>query len=657
MPKSYTYNVLPTGSEKDENFSVHQSTPSWVLTFVRWKYRDTYRIKNAKEVYNNPDKYDSVLNALKITLDPIVVINDCVSVSINSSKSSYTPNMEATLLQTDINYLTAIAPGDFVLVNMVNSEEKALSIYNRANSKNPKAINNFNDGFKGIFKIQSVRRMTSVIDSNTGKKSVVFKITGFAFTEFNNMLYFDPSVTLQAESSLIFAKQISETWKQLVSANKNQNLQDLIKSLITSFIGSSSLKKNAEKVSGGVYQTPNTQYFMPAIIGKLLGTKNNVSTAADIYNYIFGIQKYDNKETNSTRLGFNPVFKEDPQKTSNNFFYTQKEVAGKAILSSEYWNQVKVWDVLNQYINSPLNEFFTCFRVSPDTNRIMPTVILRQIPFTNEDFFVNNPNVNNYFEVTKFLSLPRWKISPGMIIAQDIGRDEALRINYVQIFARVINGSLGSDYTAETARGNFKFDLNDIQRSGLRPTVRSSMFDLFDSKEVQQAYNTPAWASIYADAVIGGHLKMSGTFTCAGIVDPIAVGDNLEFENIVYHIEQISHSCFISPESGIKSFRTVIVVSQGISSYSNAEHGVFYPEMSYTNAYAERNWDYKKSKILPGVSESQNVPYRENLDNINDPLEKPNESLPQPKQNFGSFADSDIEDSKNINLNKNSKDS
>ena len=69
------------------------------------------------------------------------------------------------------------------------------------------------------------------------------------------------------------------------------------------------------------------------------------------------------------------------------------------------------------------------------------------------------------------------------------------------------------------------------------------MFDIYDDTVDRASYNSPEWARIHADAVIGGHLKMNGTFVCAGIPDPIAVGDNLEFEDVVYHIEQITHTC------------------------------------------------------------------------------------------------------------------
>lgn len=627
--QAYTYLVSPTGSGSGENNEVNITSPSWVLTFVRWKYRDTYRVNEA--INSNPNQNTNALNILRKTIDPLVVINDCVNVSVNSSKSSFTPNMEATLLQTDVNYLTAVAPGDFVLVNMVNWENQATSIYNRANSNKPGNINNFNDGFKGIFKIQSVRRTVAVVDPQTGKKAVIFKITGYAFTEFNNMLYFDPSVALQSPDTPIFAAQINTKWQQLVSANKTQSLQDLIKTLITSFIGTGSPRNAGSTITGTQFQSPNDAYFMPAIVGELLAI-NEVTVAADIYNYWFGLQTYSNTSSNtSPKLGLNPDM---DKKSSDDFYYTTTPCAGKAILSPEYWNQVKAWDILNQYTNAPLNEFFTCFRADPIDGTIIPTVVLRQIPFTNEDFFVTNRFGPVNVPVTMFMNLPRWKISPALVISQDIGRDEAMRINYVQVFARILQGgALGSDYTLESANHNYRFDINDIQRSGLRPSVTASMFDIFDDTIDRASFNSPIWARIYADAVIGGHLKMNGTFVCAGIPDPIAVGDNLEFEDVVYHIEQITHTCTINPTNGIKSFRTIISVSQGISVHSNVTNGTSYPEMAYTNAYAEREWDYKRSQILPGVSESQAVPYRRgNVDDTNTPLDSPNNFLPQPKQ-------------------------
>lgn len=628
--KAYKYYVNPVGSGTGENQMVHQSSASWVLTFVRWKYRDTFRVDES--INNKPSQNSAALTALKTTLQPLVVINDCISVSVTCNKNSFTPYMEATLLQTDVNYLTAVAPGDFVLVNMVNWDSQADSIYSRAAKSVPTAINGFNDGFKGIFKIQSVRRTTAVIDQQTGKKGVTFKITGYAFTEFNNMLYFDPSVALQNPGSPVFASQINTKWQQLVSANKNQSIQDLIKVLISSFIGSGSPRNAGGTITGTQFQSPNDSFFMPAIIGNLLALPE-VTVAADIYNYWFGLQTYQNTGKNVTpRLGLNPVM--NGNTSSDGFYYTTTPIAGRAILAPEYWNQVKAWDILNQYVNAPLNEFFTCFRADPFDGTIIPTVVLRQIPFTNEDFYLNNGIAAGSPPTTMFLNLPRWEIHPTMVISEDIGRDEALRINFVQVFARLLQGGeAGSDYTLESSNHNYQFDINDIQRSGLKPKVTASMFDLYDTAASRVGFSSPDWAKIHADALIGGHLKMSGTFVCVGIIDPIAIGDNLEFEDVVYHIEQINHVCSLNPGNGIKSFRTIISVSQGISVHSNAAQGTSYPEMSYTNAYAEREWDYQAAQILPGVSESQAVPYRlPNVDDTNPPLDKPNTELPQPTQ-------------------------
>jgi len=628
--RAFIYNVEPTGLGNDELNSYNGTSPSWMLTFIRWRYRDTLRIKNANVVNKNPN----ALEALKETLDPLVVTNDCLSVVTTSSKSSFTPSVEIVLLQTDTNYLTAIAPGDFVFVNMLNWSADVDRIYQNAISgKGP--INGLKDGFKGLFKVQSVRRTVTIVDPKNGIKSVLFRITGFAFTEFNNMLYFDPSVTLQTQGSLVFASRIAETYGQVVNANQNQDIQDLISILIGSFIGSGINKDN--NITGNEFQSPNDKFFMPAIIGRLLGIPTKVEAAKDIYNYLFGIQNYTVTGNNTSAdsdaaiaQGMNPKI----GKVRGRFFYTTTPCAGKALPLPEYWNQVKAWDVLSQYINGPLNEFFTTFRVDRN-GKVMPTVILRQIPFTSEDFVRDNL-VGAHTPVTKFMTLPRWKINPALLISQDIGRDDAARVNFVQLFARIIQGGvLGADYTLESKSLNYVFDLNDIQRSGLRPNITASMFDVYGSHD-RTAFNSPIWARIVGDAKIGGHLKMNGTFIFAGIPDPIAVGDNLEFEGIVYHIEQVVHNCTYNPTNGEKTFRTIIKVSQGVSVTSSAKYGTIYAEMLNSNAYRERDDDYDTDKdgaqILPGISESQAIASRGfSVDKLK-PLDKPNTSFPQPKQ-------------------------
>ena len=621
---AYIYDVLPHGSGTDEDGRVHQSSPSWVLTFVGWKYRDTLRLNASAQGLSS-----AALDKLKDTVDPIIVINDCISVSVTCSKSSHTPNMEATLVQTDINYLTAVAPGDFVFVNMLNWEKHAYDVAVKAAQGQP--INGIKDGFKGLFKVQSVRRTVSV--SPSGAKSVIFKITAFAFTEFNNVIYFDPWVVQQYPGDLVFSKRLAETYYNILANQKGLPVQKIIRLLAESLIGQG-IKRSTEDDRAS-HDSQDINYFMPAIIGQYLDI-GNVVAAKDIYNFLFGIQQYSAAPSQVAHQGLNPY---NIYNSTGNFFENTTDefnCPGVSLLKGEYWNCVSTWDILSQYKNNPINELYTCFRVDPDFDIVIPTVVFRQICFTTEDFVLSGAFDKMNAKVTKFLTLPRWRIDPAMVLSEDLGRDDALRVNYVQIFGRVLpgtGGGAGSDFTMESTRGNFVYEKNDIQRSGLKPSVVTSNFDLYGDG-MADAYNSVTWAKIVGDALIGGHLRLTGSLVCAGIVEPITIGDNAQYDNVVYHIEQITHSCAIDKSTGNKVFRTILSLCQGTSITSSEQYGTIYPQMSNPNAYAERLKDYKNNQILPGVAESQESLTRIANNNIDKtaPLQSPNIGFPQPKE-------------------------
>ena len=134
----------------ENNNNSYQASPAYVLTFARFSNRDT---TNYTEDH------------LKIR-EPLVVVNDAISVNVQTTKSNPTPTFSCVLKQGDINYLTAISPGDYVTVNMVHWESKAIEIMNRALEEKP--INRHDDGFKGLFKVMDVNMTLSTNES--GKK-------------------------------------------------------------------------------------------------------------------------------------------------------------------------------------------------------------------------------------------------------------------------------------------------------------------------------------------------------------------------------------------------------------------------------------------------------------------------------------------------------
>ena len=71
--RAYTFYIDPNGSGTGENNSIHQTSPAWVLTFVRWNNRDTYRTTTTSSTE---------------VRDPLVVENDCVQCSTTSNKGT-----------------------------------------------------------------------------------------------------------------------------------------------------------------------------------------------------------------------------------------------------------------------------------------------------------------------------------------------------------------------------------------------------------------------------------------------------------------------------------------------------------------------------------------------------------------------------------------
>jgi hypothetical protein len=609
---AYTVSLAANTTTTDENKAVNQSSPTWVLSFIRFENRDTLRNTAISPLQTNPN-------------DPLVVENDCVSVTTTMNKGTLTPSMEATLKETDVNYSTSVAPGDFVFVNMLNWESDARRIAIAANNGDP--INGPNDGFKGLFKIQSVRKIISVSEAD-GKKSVFYKIDGYGFTEFNNTIYFNQNLLASGsqDNFALFIRRLSQDWANIVNPNGFFNIQKIVSILITSFIGNGINTSDLSDNFKSNLPTANTQFHVPSLVGNLMGIPH-ATAAKDIYSYLFGIQNYSANQNQTLAQGLNPLLQSSFK--GPGFHYTQTPVYGDSFFMPEFWNATKAWSIINQYTNSPLNEIFTCYRLCND-NRVYPTVVFRQIPFTTQDFktrFNINPSV------TQFLTVPRWQIDSSLVYSLDIGRDEAARVNFVQYYSRVglINDNAGAGPAQEVAAQNYVFDSADVTRSGLRPSIIAGMFDPY----VSAGPRSPIWAKIVGDSVMGSQLKANGTMELVGIVQPICIGDNLEFEGIVFHIESVIHNCFIDPVSGIKRFKTITKLSSGVS-LDSTDSLTLYDQMTNTNGYKDRQNDYDNlDQILPGISESQDILSRQPNVDITNVNQEQNSPFPQPTKPKG----------------------
>lgn len=575
---AYTRNIGKNSSDS------HQTSPAYVLTFTRWRNRDTLNYKS--------EDFLTVRS-------PLVVVNDAVSIVVTTVKNSPTPTFQCRLRQGDLNYLTAVHPGDFVIVNMVNFEEKAMEIRQRALASKP--INKYDDGFKGVFKINAVNQALTV-DAN-GNKEYVVDITARGFDELNTLLYYNPAIVDESNraSPLFFLSQFDKNWKDLVQRKESNNVQNLVKSVIKTTIGTGTKKV----VKGDIPQNKIPRYLMPPQLGRLLNRKGKTLYASDINNYYLGIWNPGfSASSNSSgnrppEQGFNAGFSESGD---GNFFDTGSgfELPGSRQIAMQDFQNVKVWSLLKNYSNPVLNETYATYRVAPD-GYIYPSIVVRQKPFNNRHY-IKNPNKTIH---TQFLDLPRWKISSDLITGLNLGRNDSARVNFVQVFTRSLSVDPNFDQAAQIKTGNFVADEDDIKRNGMKPYIATCNYDYPSGTKKIRAKE---WANLVSDWLINGHLKMNGSIQSIGIEEPICIGDNLDFDNTVYHIESITHTMFLG-KNGNKVFRTNLNLSMGIDDRSTKNIPV-YAEMDHTDTLTKRKEDYKDEQVLPGFSDTQDLPGR-----------------------------------------------
>ena len=569
----------------------HQTSPHWVVTFTRFSVRDTFYFTfGTKNSAQQVRKY-------------LIVENDCISINVNTSKTNYTPQATVTLLAGDLNYSTAIHPGDFFTVNIVNFSDKAREIRERI--ENNKSINRPQDGFKGIFKVNSVSKIVAT-DPGTGQKFLRYQVTGYAFTEFNHSIYYNPALSSKENQDALLY-ELNDKLLEVLSAK--QNVQEVLELLPSIFLGK---QVGTNGISSQIVWQKKYPYKIPKQIFKLLGIQKG-ENAIDMYKIMLGVWSDFKTKTSKESDGFNPKYSSLGQ-----YQLCPKKLSGNTPFQNSSLHNVSLLDLMKRYSNDLINEMYVCFRLDRETNSVLPKLIIRQKPFTTLHGKHNGQKITG---ATKFLELPRWKISPDLIYNINVSRNESLRFNFVQIV-----GTTGSPVKDDSMLANqastsasVKYDSRDIERHGLRPYVRVSNFDWVNNSN--SLNNSSYWTSLTFDWVYGGHLKLNGTVECVGLEENICIGDNLELQDTVYHIEAISHTAAISAD-GKKSFRTNLKLTEGYDKRSS-ERGPVYPEMDFTDTLTDRLNDYNSQyNILPGFSDTQDIPGRDRGEEVKETKEK-----------------------------------
>jgi hypothetical protein len=522
--------------------------------------------------------------------EPLIITDDCISWSISNTKNSNIKNLDVTLKPASgLNYLSqnALLPGDWIMFWAWNNQADADRVIN--NIRKCEAVNGQKDGLKFVGRVHSIRKRLS-INPSTGIKNISYTIQGVGFYELETQFYYDmalaDSAVAQQRLGLVMERmglkftEISNQ-EQLKSGKLKDNSAYLISQLIDLVLGSSAKQARvndpAEKGFSGNSPTskveglgidprakaaliPSPQvnkeapysYLVPKTVGLLLGfpdimasKANDLFGYADIMQSVIGVQRYTPAEN---LANFFPDFSKDSRGSR-----WKTNIVLKGTFLPVYTSFVNrpLWEMLDQFCNRAVNEKFTSLRITP--NGVLPTLTVRQIPFSSESI-----QETSEFPLTKFMNLPRWQLDPSLVTSLDIGRSDDSHVNLVHIYGEAATTAKNYSIQEQMLLNAPIFDEVDMARSGVRGLMQTVSCHFTDQLRAPKS-----WMNAIADWSFGSQFTLNGSVQCYGIQSPIAEGDNLELEDLVYHIESVMHFGEITPD-GYKHFRTTLSLSNGM---------------------------------------------------------------------------------------------
>lgn len=572
---AFEYDLLQeygdNGVVNDEHFS--SSNPAWGLAVFRLGNLISYSRATKKSI--DSIKQAGILRNEK----PLIIVKDCYSLQISNSKASQTKNLSATLLYSGTNYIDKdiISPGDWIFAWCCNNEEDLRNSIQQV--KKLKPANTFDSGLKFMGRVHSVHSDRTFQDN--GRDQLTYKLQAISFEELDTEYYYDLRLaTLSGVSDDIkqFMSSLGLDFSLLVQKDMTQigtplkdNVSTLLEMLIEGVLGKgvSDTTKIGEKAQVATIDpkilpdqenvTPTPQvnsdasyaYVVPAGVAKILGVepKTNTVSYRSLCETLIGVQTYDGN-------GLYPEI--DLGSSSGRKFRTKHLLKGTFLPVNSSFINKSLWTMIKEYVNPVINEPYTVLRLGA-TGLILPQIVIRQIPF-NTDSLPEDP----LFPLTRFMDLPRWKLPRQLTKRVAVGCSNATRKNLIHIYG-AISTTGDSTVANQMVRNPPIFDSVDIAQHGIRPLMATVNCTLNETYAVDQETKHGAvrkWMEAVVDRTSGSHLTLNGTIETLGIQSPIAEGDNVLVEGIVYHIEAVNHSC--SWQGDNKSFRTTLLVSNGM---------------------------------------------------------------------------------------------
>lgn len=555
------YQILSEFTEEKDPDQISTS-PYWAVAVVRFAQPLTFS-RSKMFAGETSTSYSKNSEDLIRERAPLIISSDVLQMQIDASKSNYTTSLSATLANGPLNYLYEIQPDDWVFAWIVNNQAKFDDILARI--RDGKAANNFDDGLKFVGRVQSIRkRLTQSAD---GHRTVRYQLNAAGFKELDASTFYDPALVKEEQSLGQFLTEMnvelddvfSDAGKSSHGLSTTKLIPRLLKIMLGEGVPPDAATFGDVQIATGLTQTPEAPYAfaVPPTALKLLGQLNQhktVPSVSDMLELVIGLQKYHNASGANTPTR---IFTPDGPDSSTNFRILNEKLLGSFLPLPLNITGKSVWSLMEEFNNPACNEMYTALRVNPQ-GRVVPTIIVRQLPFSTPIAMEKGDPES----LTGHLELPRWVAHPILINSMDIGKSDALHFNFIHFYGQAsAEGGVGA--TNQIIINPPIRDEQDIKRSGLRPFMQTVACSIDDT------LNEPGeWMKIASDFYIGQQYALTGSCDMIGIAAPICPGDNFEFDDVVYHIESVTHACSI--QNGQKQFNTTLNLTYGMRSDSDS---------------------------------------------------------------------------------------
>lgn len=522
---------------------IFSTAPDAEVLFFPFESEITYDGKKGKAIITS--KTPGVLGVNQISAR-----KDIIELTTNKPKSGVgTFNVT---LSSNQNWKRLVHPGAWCMIYISDHRLDDLE-------KNKYAATE-NSGFKMLGIVRTVRRQ-EYLNPETGAKTIRYMIAGEDFQSiFNVPIYVNKNLTTLGEKTggdMRSAGLITLGLEQLITPN--QDPSQIVEKLITNLIGNPGYKNNS--------------------INALRGGKH-------------GIPVQIPKQVSKTLLGSNPP---NTEFLSTLTLLLQERLFGTGEFQPDLGGVIPAWSIIQTYVHRLLNELYTDIlpvEIGGEV-RLVPTVVLRAIPFSTYDVKENHAQIffrdavgkkgkrvtaSRNVQSGRKAKPPRSAkerishvgdeahfyvsayIEENEILAFDLGKSDKERYNFFFISSSMVNAV---NKVVETellksiySKGYDKLgDSASIARYGMRPFVSFSNYQIMASAR--------AMNETVADLWINSHLYENGQVTLIGQPGHIPVGTNVEFEERgwVGHVEMVSHRFSVSPE-GKKSYYTTLALSR-----------------------------------------------------------------------------------------------